>query len=821
MCLISILTLSSTNALISFGDGEDLIRLTPWLNVVSTPAIVKEISFENWWNNISIATMEKWYWKPITINKENVSSIFRPLNGYIVRNDNPEDVYMTLVYDKDIDISDAFLSKKLDAGWNFLWITKENKPFNNIAEALATTIIDLTDWSNFSNKIILWKTFKDATSFVLWKAYGVFINNFNWIYGWTNNLGDGNELGQWELTNEITENIDIEMWKNNKKTVFNWYFTAKDNSMKLYKISILCMDEACPCFSDDDNLKFNVTLGWNSYVTTNNWEISLNDILLEKWESIPLKIDIDITPNNSKNWVNYYILRINGKSNWAASAETTLPYFNMISENWYTYNNNLVYSYDWAYENWIISESNIDDANLYEELSIWELIVTMNKFSDKILKQTPDTSKNCEFVNNENSNIIKSCQLWLIEENDNIDFNSNANMAIFWTMLSRALRWSKYDYTPYYSRHLKFLLRAEILDEDNVWDIEKDIVLWNILPILWQTDIDINNCLMATAQCLENPNSCPVDCKPNYILSNNLNKFVEFKTNDNNRRVVFDGTFTALERPEKIHWFWIVWDYVAAWDYIDFYVSINWEELWEISLDENSNNKYTRNSDKAINVNKGESVNVRTEAKFFWTNSDKIYDYWFILSREWKDDEGWSLPRFYVDLAPIKISNNIDYSDELIEAYERAYENEIITEDDIDDVNLYDEITNLELANIINNFAENVLDQAPDVYKSCTFDDILDLTSEEKNIITKSCQLWLMPAETNSLSFNPNESVNRAIFGTVLSRALWGSAYEWGTPYYANHLSALKAAWIMNQIDDPVKIKEIKWYVLVMLMKAS
>jgi hypothetical protein len=54
-----------------------------------------------------------------------------------------------------------------------------------------------------------------------------------------------------------------------------------------------------------------------------------------------------------------------------------------------------------------------------------------------------------------------------------------------------------------------------------------------------------------------------------------------------------------------------------------------------------------------------------------------------------------------------------------------------------------------------------------------------------------------------------------------LSRVLWGDKYEGGTPYYANHLNALKAAGIMNQIANAEQTKEVRGYVMLMLQRSE
>jgi hypothetical protein len=68
--------------------------------------------------------------------------------------------------------------------------------------------------------------------------------------------------------------------------------------------------------------------------------------------------------------------------------------------------------------------------------------------------------------------------------------------------------------------------------------------------------------------------------------------------------------------------------------------------------------------------------------------------------------------------------------------------------------------------------------------------------------------------------FLSSQEVDRAQFGTILSRAL-GNADESGPFYYSKHLEALKAKGIMTKIDNPERVKEIRGYVMLMLMRAS
>lgn len=162
---------------------------------------------------------------------------------------------------------------------------------------------------------------------------------------------------------------------------------------------------------------------------------------------------------------------------------------------------------------------------------------------------------------------------------------------------------------------------------------------------------------------------------------------------------------------------------------------------------------------------------------------------------------------------------NANYSTELQQAYNWAYQNWITTQNSIDKANMGWEITRAELAKMISNYAINILWNEINNKNECIFDDISDELDEKyDNWITNSCKLWLM--WQNIEKFRPNDWVTRAEFGTVLSRVLWWNKNEWGTTYYENHLKALKSEWIMKKINTPMD-KEIRWYVMLMLMRSN
>ena len=148
------------------------------------------------------------------------------------------------------------------------------------------------------------------------------------------------------------------------------------------------------------------------------------------------------------------------------------------------------------------------------------------------------------------------------------------------------------------------------------------------------------------------------------------------------------------------------------------------------------------------------------------------------------------------------------YSEELQGAYNWAYSKGVTTMNSIDNANMYGAITRAEMAKMLSVYAESSLGITADTSKACTFTDIDSVKGDLHDFIIKSCQLGIMGQGITA--FRPYDTLSRAEFGTALSRVLWGDKYEGGTPYYANHLNALKAAGIMNQIANAETTTEVR-----------
>jgi len=170
-----------------------------------------------------------------------------------------------------------------------------------------------------------------------------------------------------------------------------------------------------------------------------------------------------------------------------------------------------------------------------------------------------------------------------------------------------------------------------------------------------------------------------------------------------------------------------------------------------------------------------------------------------------------------------KTKNMSDTDLELYTAYQYArYYN--ITTMSFEEVDLYWSLLRKHFAKMIVNFASWTMGLWDIVNTWCVFDDV-DWQSEElRSYMQLACEHGFMGLEYNWVpanSFWPDLPVSRAMFGTVLSRFIFGEQHNWNQEnWYWDHLIALKKADIMKFIEYPHNI-ELRWYAFVMFKRAD
>ena len=167
-------------------------------------------------------------------------------------------------------------------------------------------------------------------------------------------------------------------------------------------------------------------------------------------------------------------------------------------------------------------------------------------------------------------------------------------------------------------------------------------------------------------------------------------------------------------------------------------------------------------------------------------------------------------------------SSSKTHTKEENDAYSFAKSNGITTTDSIDNAKMNTELTRIQMAKMLSNYAINVLWQEPDVSKwTIKFDDVTNkMDKQYDNAVTKAYQLGIMWQNVKNNEFRPNDEVTRGEFASALSRLLYQTEewnYKWTWKYYVPHVARLYNEWIINKTDP--KIKEKRWYVMTMLMR--
>ena len=167
----------------------------------------------------------------------------------------------------------------------------------------------------------------------------------------------------------------------------------------------------------------------------------------------------------------------------------------------------------------------------------------------------------------------------------------------------------------------------------------------------------------------------------------------------------------------------------------------------------------------------------------------------------------------------------IGYDQELIDAYNWAYDLWITSKSTIDDAKLYDNITREELAKMMVVFVSKELGRQPVRTYVPKYWDVSEKSrwAELARYIILAYQYQIMGIHANGTPlryFDPEWRVTRGEFATVLSRILYGSKYnkEW-SEYYERHVQALQDAGILINTDP--NIIEQRWRIILMLYRSQ
>lgn len=308
--------------------SSQVITLSPWWNVMSTPAVLSSLEFSNGWEWISFSTLKEWSWVSVPATTNNI----KPLDGFLVYNSNNNDVSLTLNFKENSSPSDKIFQKNLELWWNLVWITTTQDPLKTISPVME---IDVTD--HLTNKVN--SDYSNTINPELWEAYFVFIDKKDTIYGWvveqvvqTEQTGETEEdaeegqivkpelkIASSQSAEQTVSNTNLISIVKFRVKVSDWtstisWFTLKwlsnDNPNQKNKLNIYVWDLPLIHEEYDINNSWDIIVHWLHEELSKNWktiEVWLWDP--EWWSSYEYKL-------TNVNWVD---ADINFKTNFISN----------------------------------------------------------------------------------------------------------------------------------------------------------------------------------------------------------------------------------------------------------------------------------------------------------------------------------------------------------------------------------------------------------------------------------------------------------------------------------------------------------------------
>lgn len=309
-----------------------------------------------------------------------------------------------------------------------------------------------------------------------------------------------------------------------------------------------------------------------------------------------------------------------------------------------------------------------------------------------------------------------------------------------------------------------------VIASDSVWDRVYEAV-WQINSYSITFDIDWKNKNIITWD-YDSDIVQPQDPQRNWY------KFLWWDKEIPEKMPAEDMTITA--KWEKLGSSW----YGRRWNSSENDESDNdWKNKTQDN-DEDSDNSTDSNSNNTLNTDKDESEN---------------------------DNSNWS--EWKIDL------------DDLMNVYLWALDNWITTWKSLEEALPDGYITRWEMAKLVVDFVVDVLwrEVPSEIPSQCTRWDEKEWESEEMGeYARKSCALWLMGIYMKN--FKSKKLLDRAEFGTIVSRILWWEKFNiphatMENKYYVKHLNEVKKKNLITKIDNPQQIKELRKWIWMVLKK--
>ena len=522
--------------------------------------------------------------------------------------------------------------------------------------------------------------------------------------------------------------------------------------------------------------------------------------------------------------------------------------------------------------------TNIDISNIPEP-TIWGHWVTW------VLDITPTPANSIEILDNgyEPNWFVKrvggqqDCALWGLYCDEVFSWEDSQIVSYYLRILYNPARWYKVwdslTVTTDSTRHNQITAKYEpsdgfysikitYLPSELPIGIERINLSWNIIPLVhWTTptkDITTDTTWVTLwnivwwkwDSCTPLADGETIDASNSkYCLSIDITTASWYETTfdyeiflNNSHRIGYydgDGAYactSSLIKNQKIVPSYKI-EFISSWEVIDTRYREHWCTLKDCVLygdslripsrswytftgwysDSGFNNEWDWDNDQIVS-------NVSLYAKWIENPSSGWQSWWNASNQTSNQTAGgfsWRGRHTTTDVSENEhesADDNTENTTEFEQAYKFAYENWITTMDTIEKADMEWPLTRIAMAKMLSNYAINIQGKKPANIIIPNFKDITPELNDEYDFwVSLAYQLGIMWINMPDNKFRPFDFVTRAEFATALSRMLFSTPD--GDPYYVTHIEKLKEEWIIK--DDNPDMQELRWYVMIMLMRST
>ena len=464
----------------------------------------QKFRFDNWCNSTVYKVDTKMTnLNKCDLNKDNtvdISDMVR-YNNKCRAHESNSPTSCDLNGDRKFDVSDDITFNDKCLNWEIAWYNNEKENTNtstwtNKCDLNKDSEVDISDIVRYNNKCRAHESNSP-------KACDL---NGDWKFDISDDIVMENKCVGWEMAwnnkQETTETVEtnkrfpdlwtlvyikkqINLWSTTQYTI---WIEKDDENIPVYNVSLFSSSDCAGTSLNTESQK-SIWEWWREY---SNWEVieAINSEYAQDINSISYTYnEWKYVCISKKDYPDYF--KLNGDSRKVYKYSTQ----NKVNNQNNKYSEEMNNAYEFAYDNWITTINTIDRARMNGTLTRIEMAKMLSNYAINVLWKTPDTSKQCNFLDVSNSLdakydywITKACQLGIMWQNvksNKFRPYDTVTRAQFVSALSRMMYWINDGAwnVKYYEPHMSKLYNEWIISKKDPKMEEKR---WNVMLMVYR-----------------------------------------------------------------------------------------------------------------------------------------------------------------------------------------------------------------------------------------------------------------------------------------------------------------------------------------------